>query len=129
MQMHAANLVALRISLSLSAAVSGNVDPARNVLIGKSDHFFHLVILSAVIVAVGCILEIGEATVEGLHWWWKKKDKPFLDDDSRWTIPLSIVGLILVIAGVAGEGYFEPRQSNAETAVREYDEKVLADAI
>ena len=60
----------------------------------------------------------------------EKKDKPFLDDDSRWTmIPLSIVGLILVIAGVAGEGYFEPRQSSAETAVREYDEKVLADAI
>lgn len=80
-------------------------------------------------MAIGCILEIGEATVEGLQWWWKKKGKPFLDDDGRWTIPLSIVGLILVIVGVAGEGYFEPMQSNAETAVRQFDEKQLGTAI
>ena len=124
MSIHTGSLM----SAALSAALAGD-DNARNALIAVSDRWFHWLMGCTVAVAVGCFLEMGESTVEGLHWWWRRKDKPFQEDDARWSVPWSIVGLFLVILGVAGEGFFEAKQSTAETAVRQYDEKLLADTI
>ena len=73
-------------------------------------------------------MEIGESVVEFLQWHWQKKSKPFQEDERRWTVPVSIIGVFFVILGVAGEGYFEARQASAETAIREYDECALAGA-
>jgi len=119
------NLVALVISSSLSAAVSGE-DPERSKLLNVSDHQFHWLIIFTVIVAIGCLMEIGEAIIEGLEWWWHRKGTPFQENDFRLTIPISIIGVVFVIVGVAGEGYFEAKQGSAETAIRQYDEQKLS---
>jgi hypothetical protein len=128
MQMHAVHLIALFISSSISPAVSAGEDPVRNNLISESGKWFHWVLWSAGIVVIGCIMEIFEASVEFLHWRWHRTNKPFQDDGGRWTVPAAIVGVVLVITGVAGEGFFESKQSVAETAIRQYDESHLAAA-
>ena len=113
--------IALEISRSLSSADSGE-DPAREALLKVSDSWFHWLLVATVLVAIGCFMEIGEATIEGLQWWWHRKNNPFQEDERRWTIPISIVGLFFVIVGVGLEGYFEAKQASAETAIRAYDE-------
>ena len=114
-------MIVSEISRSLSSAVSGE-DLARKSLLETSDFWFRCLLVATVFVAIGCFMEIGEAAIEWLQWRWHRKNKPFQEDGGRWTIPVSIVGLFLVIVGVGLEGYFEAKQASAETAIRAYDE-------
>jgi hypothetical protein len=127
MTIHNVSHIAALISESLSPAVSGT-NPARDALITEADRWFRWLIGSTVLVAIGCAMEIWEASVEVLQWTWQRRDKPFQEDGKRLSILMSVIGLVFVIVGVALEGYFEARQAASETAIREYDEKALAAA-
>jgi len=127
MTIHSVSHIAASISESLSPAVSG-IDPTRDALVNAADRWFRWLIGSTVLVALGCAMEIWEASVEILQWLWHKREKPFHEDETRLSIPMSVMGLVFVIIGVTLEGYFEARQAVAETAIRQYDENALAAA-
>lgn len=104
------------------ALIAFEGDAVRDGLVKTSDFWFHWLIGATILVAVGCFMEIGEASVEWFEWLWETKEKPFQENKKRWTIPFSIVGLFFVIVGVGAEGIFEAKQASAETAIRAYDE-------
>lgn len=56
------------------------------------------------------------------------REKVSEPNEKSWAIPASYLGLLLVIAGVLGEGVFEARVSNADTALRRHDLQILEHA-
>jgi len=108
------------ILVDLLLANSPPVDTVRQSLEAVSERWFNWLLASSAIVALGCVLEVGE-TWHGLKEWIAAK-KP-----KRLYTPFAAIGLILVIAGVLGEGVFEVLVSNAETAIREHDDQILAE--
>jgi hypothetical protein len=118
-------------SLSLSCILSGtdsDQEAVRNVLVAHSDHWFHWLIWSTVAVAVGVVCEIPECVYEWRVWIKNRKEIPFEDKPKRLSIPLSVLGAIIVAAGVAVEGIAEYNGANAETAVRNFDETITLKA-
>jgi hypothetical protein len=76
------------------------------------------------------VLEIWEATIILKRWYRLKRGKEVATPDEKsWAIPATYLGLVLVIAGVVGEGVFEALVSNADTALRAHDSQVLAQAV
>jgi hypothetical protein len=86
--------------------------------------FFWLVCASA-ITGLGVIFE-APTEFQELRRWWKLRR---LNKKVGWKIPITFVGLVLVIGGIVGEGIFEFLSADAETNIRAYDEKVLGDTI
>jgi hypothetical protein len=58
--------------------------------------------------------------------WWKLKR---LGKAVGWKVPITFLGLVLVIGGIIGEGIFEFLSADAETAIRAHDEHVLGETI
>lgn len=109
---------------------SSTVDSVRNTLVLISEKWFKLLTYSSALVAVGCVLGIGETWTLLVRWARLKKGQPVEDENpTSWYVPAGAIGLLFVIVGVIGEGYFEVKVSNADTALRAHDEQILADAI
>jgi hypothetical protein len=100
-------------------------DGVRQTLAARSDRWFSWLVISSIVVGFGVILEAPEATVELKRWYanWK------YGKTDGWITPVSYLGLLLVVSGVAGEGIFEFLASKADTALRAHDEQILADTI
>lgn len=81
-------------------------------------------------MAAGCILEIGETSMDLKRWVRLKKGLPVEEENAKssWVL-VGAIGLMLVILGVVGEGVFEGLSYRAETTLREYDSKILAGAV
>lgn len=129
--MIATNMSHILISLSLSAALSGALpDLARDALQKTADWWFHWLLASSVVVFLGVAFETWEATITLKRWWRLRRGKEVNEPNEKsWAIPASYLGLLLVIVGVFGEGAFEALVSNADTALREHDSEVLAQAM
>lgn len=128
--MMAMNMSNILMSLSLSSVFSGVLpDPTRNALQAIADRWFHWLLISSGVVALGVALEAWEATISLKRWFQLKCGKEVPEpNDNSWAIPASYLGLLLVIAGVVGEGVFEGFVSNADTALRAHDSQILAQA-
>ena len=109
-------------------------DPARDVLLHKSDKWFICLVVSTCAVFLGVILEAPEGTVELIDWfrarrqlkWVRNRSEIFSGiDPAHWTKSVSFLGLALVVFGVIGEGIFEVLSSRADAAVRTYDETAI----
>ena len=126
----ARNMSNLLMSLSLWATLADTVlDPVRGTLQKAADKWFDWLLISSCVVAAGVVAEIWEATITLKRWWWLKHDKMVAEPNEKsWAIPVSYLGLLLVIAGVVGEGVFEARVSSADTALRAHDDQILAQA-
>jgi hypothetical protein len=127
----AMNMSDLLMSAFLSATLSGALpDLVRDALQATADKWFHWLLISSAVVAVGVTLEIGEATITLKRWYrlWRGQEVAPVKETS-WAIPASYIGLLFVIFGVVGEGIFEALVSNADTALRAHDSQVLARAV
>lgn len=113
--------------LSLLAIISS--DGVRDTLERNSEFWFVCLLISSAGVAVGCLLEIGETWSDFWKWLAARKDPDANKEDKSWHKPLAAIGLLLVIIGVVGEGVFEAKVSNSDTALRAHDEQVLGDTI
>lgn len=104
-------------------------DPAREVLQATAGRWFNWLLISSAVVALGVALEAPEATVALSRWMKQRGGKEAAEtNETSWTIPVSYLGLLLVIAGVIGEGIFESRVSGADTALQRHDLGMLAEA-
>ncbi len=121
---------AILTSLLLLATEASPANAIRASLVRSSDQWFHWLVISSIVVGIGVCLEAPEATIALKRWFlhWRGKEVSSENPKSL-AIPASYLGLILVVAGVAGEGIFEFLASSADTAVRSHDEQVLADTI
>ncbi len=109
---------------------SSTVDSVRDSLVLISEKGFKWLTYSTALVGAGCVLEIGETWTLLTRWVRLKRGRPVEDENpTSWHIPAGAIGLLFVIIGVSGEGYFEVKVSNADTALRAHDEAVLADTI
>jgi hypothetical protein len=115
------------MSFSTLLANSVPVDPVRSSLEGKEEFWFVCLLISSGVVAVGCLLELGETWSDLKEWWNLKKSKAV--PPPSWHAPAAAIGLLLVILGVIGEGIFEGLVSMKETDLRAHDEQVLGDTI
>ncbi|MGD0443606.1 MAG: hypothetical protein ABSA39_06685 [Edaphobacter sp.] len=86
--------------------------------------FFWLVVASAV-TGLGVIFEAPGELHELTRWWKLKRLKKAIG----WKVPITFLGLVLVIGGIIGEGIFEFLSADAETSIRAYDEKILGETI
>jgi hypothetical protein len=86
--------------------------------------FFWLVVASAV-TGLGVIFEAPGELHELKRWWKLKRLKKAIG----LKVPITFLGLVLVIGGIIGEGIFEFLSSDAETSIRAYDEKILGETI
>ena len=104
------------------------MDTVRDSLERDSDQWFRWLIRASVLVGVGVAFEAWEATITLKRWWlrWREKEVG-PENEKSWAIPVSYLGLVLVVAGVIGEGICEFGSSNAETKLRFHDEQILAD--
>jgi hypothetical protein len=128
--MLAMNMSNILMSLPLSPILSGTLpDQARDALQATADMWFHWLLISSGVVAVGVALEAWEATNSLKRWANHKYGKGVGEpNEISWAIPAAYLGLLLVIAGVVGEGVFEGFFSKADTALRAHDSQILAQA-
>ena len=112
-------------SLFLFATSASSVDPVRRSLSAHSDQMFFWLVVASTVTGLGVILE-APAELRELRRWWRLRR---LNKTVGWRVPITFVGLLLVICGIVGEGIFEFLSANAETNIRAYDEKVLGDTI
>ena len=103
------------------------MDTVRDGLAFASEKSFHWVMVWGGIVALGCLLEVGETWISLRSWFKKRRKQPIVEDDpGSWHKLVSAIGLVLVIVGIVGETVCEAFVSQDETAIRAYDESVLA---
>ena len=121
----------LPVSLSLLLAVlAPAIDSVRSALEATEEKWFWRLLISSLVVALGCVLETGGTAVSVTQWWRARKGLPVKEEDpTSWRVPAEAVGLLLVIVGVIGEATCETRASKAETNLRAHDERILADAL
>jgi len=106
------------------------VDTVRDALSLDSEKWFHRLLISSGLVAVGCIFEIWESTVDIVRWTRLKFRLTAREENpTSWYVPIATVGLVFVIVGVIGEGFFEAKVSRLETAIRAHDESLVEDAV
>jgi hypothetical protein len=113
---------------SFSLFVSGPlpVDAVRKSLESASSRWFQWLVISSIVVGIGVCFEWWEATITLKKWYRHLKGLPVPPDDEKsWAIPLSYLGLLLVVFGVMGEGIFEFLSANVETLLRSHDEQIL----
>lgn len=112
--------------LSLLVSNPSSVDLIRQALQTKSDRWFFWLVVSSLVVGVGVLFEAWEATVALKRWYRHWKGRPVEPENEKsFAIPLSYLGLFIVIIGVGGEGVFEFLSANVETALRSHDEQIL----
>jgi hypothetical protein len=119
------HLSSLSFLLTASAPV---VDSVRISLESTSNKWFIRLLISTAVVAVGCILEIGETWTDLRRWVRLKRGLRVAEENpASWHVPAGAIGLMLVILGVIGEGVFEAYVSTSDTALRAHDEQILAE--
>lgn len=114
--------------LFLLAAISTPVaDGIRHGLQKDADQWFHWLVISSIAVAFGVAFEAPEATIALKRWYaaFRGRDNP-PENERSLAIPASYLGLILVVLGVIGEGFFEAKLNIADTALHAYDSQKLA---
>ncbi len=122
-------MISAHLTSLLLLATEPSNDKVRQALSDISDRCFFWMVTSSIVVGVGVILEAPEATIALKRWFrlWRGKDvKP--ENEKSLVIPIAYLGLLLVVVGVAGEVVFEFLSSNAETAIREHDSRLLGAA-
>lgn len=85
------------------------------------DRFFFWVAASAIIVALGCLMEGPEI----FHELWPKTYPYFA---GRWVKKVALIGWLLVVLGVAAEGVFEIYDHDASGMLQTFDEVLLVEA-
>ena len=119
------HLICMSLLLTKSVPV---VDSVRVSLESTSDKWFIRLLISTAVVAIGCILEIGETWTDLRRWIRLKGGLPVAEENpTSWHVPAGAIGLMLVILGVIGEGIFEAYVSTSDTALRLHDEQILAE--
>lgn len=116
--------------LFVSSAISGSVSPEliseldsriRLDLQRIDDRLFFWVAGSAIIVAIGCLMEGPEI----FHDLWPKTFACFA---GRWVRKIGLVGWLLVVLGVAAEGVLEIYDHDASSLLQTFDEVLVMDA-
>jgi hypothetical protein len=115
-----AQLAYFFLSTSVSAAAPDQ-DAVRNALVAKSDRWFVWLIGATIAVGIGVLGEIPECIYEWREWRAHKKKEAFIEKHDRWSIPVAVIGAILVAIGIAVEGIAEYNGATAETAIRKLD--------
>ena len=87
------------------------------------DLFFHLLVWSSAAVALGVVLEGPELVHDVSHM--RESPKP---EAKNWITVVGLIGWMLVVLGVAGEGIFEVATSLWDDKVKAFDEILIADA-
>jgi hypothetical protein len=119
------HLISLSFLLTASAPV---VDSVRISLESTSDKWFIRLLVSTGVVAIGCVLEIGETWTDLRRWIRLRRGLPVAEENpTSWHVPAGAIGLMLVIFGVIGEGIFEAYVSTSDTALRLHDEQIVAE--
>ncbi len=104
-------------------------DPVRDSLQATEQGWFYWLLFSTAIVAVGVLFESPEATATLRRWFQVRRGEEVdLPNEGSWVTPFSYLGLLLVIAGVVGEGAFEALVSRSDTALRAHDTHILGEA-
>jgi hypothetical protein len=115
-------------SLFLVVSNSSAVDTVRQSLDADSLRWFGWLIKASILVGIGVALEAPEATIALKRWYRLRKGKDVEPaNEKSVVIPIAYLGLLLVVAGVAGEGIFEFLSSRSETALRAHDEGILGE--
>ena len=113
----------------VSSAISASVSPETIVDLDNrvrldlqqlDDRFFWWVAASAIVVAVGCMMEGPEIFRE----LWPKAFSCF---SGRWVKHVGLIGWLLVVLGVAGEGVLEIYDHHASDLLQTFDEVLLTD--
>lgn len=106
-------------------------DPVRDSLIRTADGYFWGLIGSTIVLFAGAIME-EVSPLDRLHTH-NVNARTKSREPRKWVIRSQSwyrnIAVILVIGGIAGEGWFEYLSARAETAVRGHDEQILADAV
>jgi hypothetical protein len=127
----------MNVIIHLTALSLASSDPARDVLQSASDKWFDWLVASTCVVGLGVVLEAPEGLIDLLDWfrarrqlkWVRSRTGIFSDiDPAHWSKAITFLGLVLVAAGVIGEGIFEVLVSRADSKVRIYDETKLSAA-
>ncbi len=95
----------------------------RKGLQNAADRDFWLLIGSTILVIVGVVLEVPESWPE-LQQWRRARSAQVRASENRntWHVPAAVIGLLLVIVGVAGKGVFEAMLGVADGKLRTFDE-------
>ena len=109
-------------SLFLFATSASSVYRVRRSLSAHSDQMFFWLVVASTVTGLGVILEAPAELREPRRWWRLRR----LNKTVGWRVPITFVGLLLVICGIVGEGIFEFLSANAETNIRAYDERFSA---
>lgn len=118
-----------QLALILKASASAVESPARKAVENNAESDFFWLLISTAFVAVGIAFEYPEVKHEFIEWLRSRK-KPWIIDPtprSRSRVPLwSLIGFLIVTAGVAGEGIYEGLLGMNDTKIRTMDESSLA---
>jgi hypothetical protein len=87
------------------------------------DMFFHLLVMSSGLVSIGVVLEGPELIHEVRNLW--RTSKP--ETGPRLKL-IGLLGWVLVVAGVAGEGIFEWALSASDAQIQTFDEILVSEA-
>ncbi len=122
-------------SLRVGAVQSSLIDlldsGVRANLQGFSQDLYDWVIISAWVVALGCVFEGPELFFElwpGLFAWFTWSSSIHHDKFERRIKVAGLLGWVLIILGVASEGVFEAVQNRAEGQLQIFNDTLLADA-
>ena len=96
-------------------------NPIRAALQRTADREFFWLFLMTGVVAVGVAFEAPDVFHEFNKW------RRSNDSRKNWVPLWSLIGLILVIVGVAGEGIFEGAVGLTDTHLRNFDDSLIAD--
>jgi hypothetical protein len=109
-------------TFALRAALLPTQDASiRDVLLAGADRALHGLLVMSGIVAIGIFFEIFEVWAEFRIW---RESNP----RKNWRPLLSLIGLILVIVGVFGEGIYEGLLGTQDTKLRDFDKTTIADS-
>jgi hypothetical protein len=117
-----------QLALILQTSSSALESPARKAAESAADSAFLWLLISSALVAVGIGFEYPEVKLEFKRWLRARKRTWIVDPDSPGRVPLwALIGFLIVIIGVAGEGVFEGILGIEDTAIRKIDEQALKD--
>jgi hypothetical protein len=124
--MNTSNLCQLAFILPTPSALES---PARKALDASAQSDFFWLLISTAFVAVGIAFEYPEVKHEFIEWLASRKKAWVVDPvpTSRNKVPLwSLIGFIIVTAGVAGEGIYEGLLGMNDTKIRNMDEASIS---